>query len=314
VVEIPEVVAAQSAKGEPSGPALTDDAARNRLWIWFNVLSLDAPLVAMVWQWLFARCYGVALRWPGFVSLALSVWLIYIADRLLDLKETMTPATARHTFTRRHRRQLSLAALAALPLLLWGCLHLSSVVLRNGAWMTVGVMVYFLAVHAAPPKLRRLWPKELAVGVIFALGTSLVVWSRTTVDRRELLEPTLLFAALCWLNCVAIEHWEWRVRVKYRLPETPQVKLQQLVCDDIEPHGLTRWVGRHLTQSAAAIALASFLLLPSASSRPVMIAAVLSAGGLLWLESRSRALSLDALRVLADAVLLSPTLLLLYPR
>jgi hypothetical protein len=42
-----------------------------------------------------------------------------------------------------------------------------------------------------------------------------------------------------------------------------------------------------------------------------MMAATLSACGLLWLEWRSRVLSLDVLRVMADAMLLSPALFLL---
>jgi hypothetical protein len=312
VVETLETEAAACVVSHSSDIGPSQRSTPKQVWLWFNLLSLDAPIVAVVWEWFFARCYGVALRWPGIVSLALSVWLIYIADRLLDLKKTRPPETARHAFARSHRRLLSLAALAALPILFWASLHLSSAVIRNGAWMVFGVVVYFLAVHAAPPKLRRLWPKELAVGVIFALGTSLVVWSRMTQDRTELVGPGLLFAALCWLNCVAIEHWELRLTMNSRSSEQ-HAEFRHLV-NARERHRWTSWVGQHVGQSAAAIALASLLLLPSGSSRPVMAAAAVSAGGLLWLESRSRALSLDALRVLADGVLLSPALLLLFPR
>jgi hypothetical protein len=273
------------------------------VWLWFNLLSLDAPLVAVVWQWFFARCYCVSLHWPGTVSLALSVWIIYVADRLLDSRQARPPATARHAFAHRYRRVLSVAALSAFPVLLWASSHLAATVIINGLVMSTGVVVYFIAVHAIPSSLRRLWPKELAVGVIFALGTSLLVWSRVQ-DQFELVGPALLFAGLCWLNCVAIDHWERR-RVRSGTCTGHAVS---------QPHQWTSWVGRHLPQSALAIALASLLLAPSASARPVTVAAALSAAAFLWLEWRSAVLSLDALRVMADVALLSPALLLLFLR
>lgn len=287
----------------------SDAPLLKRAWLWFNVLSLDAPVVAVVWQWLFARCCGVVLHWPGIVSLAISVWLIYAVDRLLDLKEGAPAVTARHAFTRRHRGMFLLAALAAFPALLWACLHLASVVIHNGLFLSFAVVLYILAVHAAPVRFRRLWPKELVVGVIFAMGTSLVVWSRMAGDSGQLIGPTLLFSALCWLNCVAIEHWEWRRSVAAQLQPPHRVEW-----DRREPHRWTRWVGRHLAQVASALALASLLLFASDPDQPVMLACALSACGLLWLESRSQMFSLDALRVMADAILLSPALLLLFHR
>ena len=32
--------------------------------IWLNLFCLDAPLVALAWQWLFARSFGAHLTWP----------------------------------------------------------------------------------------------------------------------------------------------------------------------------------------------------------------------------------------------------------
>jgi hypothetical protein len=215
---------------------------------------------------------------------------------LLDVKGRTTSEAARHAFTRAHRRLFIVAILTAVPILLWASLHMASVVIRNGLLMSAAVAAYFLIVHAAPLRLRRLWPKELAVGVIFALGTSLVVWSRMTPgEQSELIGPALLFAALCWLNCVAIEHWECR---RFQLSE---------------PHPWTRWMGCHILKASGTIALASLMLASLGPSRPMMAAAALSASGLLWLEWRNRSFSLNALRVMADAVLLSPALLLLFP-
>ena len=74
-------------------------------WLWPNVLSLDAPLVAVLWQEALSRAHHVKLL-PGCnLALGLAVWLIYIVDRVLDgcgapRGEVLSP---RHAFYRRHR-------------------------------------------------------------------------------------------------------------------------------------------------------------------------------------------------------------------
>ncbi len=75
-------------------------------WLWLNILSLDAPIVAVLWQEALARCYHVKLI-PGCqVALGLAVWLIYVVDRTLDgMAKTEThQLSARHAFYRRHRK------------------------------------------------------------------------------------------------------------------------------------------------------------------------------------------------------------------
>src|SRR5580692_10930063 len=76
---------------------------RPRVWLWPNLLSLDAPLVAVLWQVLFVRCFhaqGAAL--PA-VLLVCAVWLIYAADRALDAWRG-AGSQPRHEFYRRYWR------------------------------------------------------------------------------------------------------------------------------------------------------------------------------------------------------------------
>ena len=58
---------------------------RTPLWLLPNVLSLDAPVIAVVWQSFFAAVFGTPITIAARVSLGLAVWAIYIADRLLDV-------------------------------------------------------------------------------------------------------------------------------------------------------------------------------------------------------------------------------------
>ena len=53
-------------------------------WLWWNVLSLDAPMVAVAWALVFAKSASVVLPGAEVAALGLVVWLIYTVDRLLD--------------------------------------------------------------------------------------------------------------------------------------------------------------------------------------------------------------------------------------
>jgi hypothetical protein len=51
---------------------------------YLNILSLDAPLVVLVWQEFFADMLEVELTYSNRIVFLLSVWLAYSADRILE--------------------------------------------------------------------------------------------------------------------------------------------------------------------------------------------------------------------------------------
>src|SRR5574340_1641239 len=71
--------------------------------VWLTVFSMDAPAVAVLWQLLFARTFHVQLSASTTILLALVVWLIYVADRVLDALRApgRGPQATRHIFYRR---------------------------------------------------------------------------------------------------------------------------------------------------------------------------------------------------------------------
>jgi hypothetical protein len=50
--------------------------------------------------------------------------------------------------------------------------------------------------------------KEIAIGALFAAGTLLVFAPHIAAANSTIAFAALLFAALCWLNCVSIAFWE----------------------------------------------------------------------------------------------------------
>src|SRR6266478_6068420 len=73
--------------------------------IWLNVLCLDAPIVAISWQWLFARVFGVTMPLAEREGLFLTAWLIYLMDRLADSISLSpdVPKALRQDFCSRHK-------------------------------------------------------------------------------------------------------------------------------------------------------------------------------------------------------------------
>jgi len=250
---------------------------RTQVWLWPNLLSLDAPAVALLWQLFFVRCFHAPIGAETIILLAVAVWLIYAADRLLDAWRGAGTAP-RHAFYRQHWRvviPIWIALLTASSWMAWTTLP--PILWSRGLWLTGGAAVYLTAVHGTPTLWRR-GSKEAAVGVVFALGVSLAAWPMVQTPADVL--AIALFCLLCWMNCVAIEDWE----------------------------SGTRATG-FVISGAAVVALTAVVLLRE--HRPVIACAeTASALGLIVLDRYNRRLAPEAMRVLADVMLLSPVLLL----
>ncbi len=182
--------------------------------LYWHLLSLDAPTVAVLWAWSFERAAGVRSSVSALAVLGLGTWLIYIADRLLDARPARGAAAfpaelrERHFFHARHRRTLLAAAFPATLALLWLISRMPAVDQRDDAVLFAVAMLYFGSVHLAVSRTRRWFAREVMVGLVFALATAIPAWSQALGSRPQMTLLVLLFAALCCLNTIAIEVWE----------------------------------------------------------------------------------------------------------
>lgn len=196
--------------GEP--PAHRSYPTSVPLWTWFNVFSIDAVLVGLVWQLVFAVAFLHRVpKLYEFTSIGLSIWLVYTADRLFDsFKLDITRAhTLRHHIHYRYRKLIAacwffilsintatIATNATEAQLRWGCVAIAVAV----AYVT-GAQVY--------GQKSALFPKEFQVGLVFAFGVSLTVWSDPArADIVSLAVAALMTAWLFAANCVVIANLE----------------------------------------------------------------------------------------------------------
>ncbi|MDB6118716.1 MAG: hypothetical protein JWO08_2497 [Verrucomicrobiaceae bacterium] len=77
-------------------------------WLWIQVLSLDAPVVIVLWQAALAHTHRIYLPTSFYWGLGLVTWMVYLLDRTADAVSGRLPSplSARHAFCLRHRKLL----------------------------------------------------------------------------------------------------------------------------------------------------------------------------------------------------------------
>jgi hypothetical protein len=129
--------------------------AKHPLWLWPNILSLDAPVIAVLWQAFFASSFHVPLTFPAQAALGSTVWALYLADRMLDARRITGPATPRHRFPGEHPRIAAILLACSIVLAAVAMLHLRPAVLWDGTLLAAAVTAYFLSVHRWRPAMPK---------------------------------------------------------------------------------------------------------------------------------------------------------------
>ncbi|MBK1817642.1 hypothetical protein JIN84_18630 [Luteolibacter yonseiensis] len=261
------------------------------------MLSLDAPLVAVAWLYIFAKTWRADyLPWISYIALALVVWVIYVTDRLLDSSiqdGTGGRFESRHVFHRKHAKLFRIAAIFAgilAMILVIGSMPMR--IFENAGLGIILVIGFFaLSVNSSTGPNDIPYAKNVMAGLAFGFGTSVIAFVYTAFDWWEfVMSPQLVcFAVLCVLNISAIDLWEHAGR-----SSDPEVKASDELALTLP---LTLLGGSSIYFAARDHELAT---------RPFFYA-ILTGAALLHIINRTRSrFSMDALRVLADVALLIP--------
>lgn len=252
---------------------------------WLNLLCLDAPLVAISWQQLFARSLAIRVSANAAIALFATAWLIYLVDRAADswnLPST-APVSLRQTFARENRTLFVTAIAIALIADATTIPTLDRSTLGTGAVVALVLAVY-LAVNRFVSSLWRVLPvKEIAIGSLFAAGVFVSLGPAAHVPPAL----AILFAALCAMNCASIAFWERDLDIAQNRSSIA-----------------TTFPSLSKLAAIACIALALLALVTSRQLPSICIAA--SAALLALLNSARIRIARDTRTALADVVLLTP--------
>jgi hypothetical protein len=268
--------------------------------VWLNLVCLDAPVVAVVWQWLFARTFELTAHAGNSAALFLTAWLIYLGDRLADasLLTSGTPRSLRQEFCLRHREVWIVALLMIGGLDAYVIWHSAAAeTFFVGAVVGLLALTYLLLNHP----LGRIWRfiplKETAIGFLFAAGTLVALLPAFPPIKPAFLLAALAFGFLCTLNCISIARWERELD-----------EAQQKISIATRYPALARRVG----QICALLVFAGFAIaIAWPAAAPLLGAISVSALLLMWLNASVPRMAGDQRTALADLVLLTPIIPLL---
>jgi 4-hydroxybenzoate polyprenyltransferase len=262
---------------------------------------LDAPAVALLWQWMLARSVNARLRAPHAFVLGASVWLAYVGDRWIEGWRLTHVCTHRHLFYQRWRWPVAALWLAVLAIdVPTAVLNFAAPELRAGLFLLACVVTYLFS-HQLIHR-NRGWraPKEVCVAVLMGGGVALSPVFLSSAPRWQLAPPLAFFMLLCLVNCMLISAWEREVD---------------------ETHGETSIALQFRRGTAFGSAapwvlsgLAAAFLAAGAAGRPraAIVCAIASSASLGAVDVLEARIGRQLARVLADVALMTPFAALLW--
>lgn len=276
-------------------PASQHDTHIPNIWAWPNLIGLDSPIAAICWQAMFARISGVDLPWFIHLILGFSTWCIYLADRISDVIRAPQPAlTSRHRFTQNHFRKLiSLLIIISICNLALISRFLPHKLLIYGITTLGLVGIYYLIRFTRLRKIITLIPREIICGMLFSIGCTIAPYayaSNAWNQNPTLFIPVIMFGCVCSVSCILISAWE---------------KEADFLSADPSIATTHSYFIPHLATTLTSLAAVSFGL-AFIFHWQAMISITTSTIALGYALRNENRISPLNLRILADAVLLSP--------
>lgn len=298
---------------------------RNPLWLLPNLLSLDAPIVGLVWMWMLVRALRVDyMQSAAWFVLPGAIWCVYVLDRLIDswLRPERRQSSPRHIFHWRWRWLLLIAVVFVAALCGYQALFvLSRSMLSAGLVAAVLCGLYFLLASLQTKEIPYF--KNLLAGMIFAMGVGIPVnaanasllvtdlndivyafnhtgWLDAGWNFLKMVISTLIvifyesreiwvFGLLCMLNITAIDLWE-------RASETADEEFAS-------SHEQNLTLGLIVLAGGALLFAVMFA---DQYTKPFFYAVMVAAAVLQAINHYRAHFSINSLRVLADVALLVP--------
>ncbi len=268
-----------------------------------HVLSLDVPLVAMAWLYIFTKTWRVDYHpWEAYLVLIIFSWIISITARWMDamlLVRRNQPLNAQDQFLLRYHPFLKW--FAVLLFLLGAGITIAYMSLAiYGYLLVVGVLIggfLGLTMMTDPESNEIPYLKNCLAGLSFACGTAIfahVYLPATNVYEMFATREFLCFVVLVILNITAIDLW----KKSFNLTDEPSRVFSDM--------SLT------LPLTLLAVAVVYFSIKDDVSAtRPFYYSILISCAMLYAINRIHEKFSLETLSIMANAALLTPCIIYL---
>jgi 4-hydroxybenzoate polyprenyltransferase len=168
----------------------------------YNLLSLDVVAGSVSCCYFFGKLTNTPVHPISFLVLAITVWIIYTIDHLIDARNVYVKASSdRHQFHQVYYKVLT-KVVGAISILNVGLLiFLERRLLFLGIGLAFFVVVYFIV--------KQFYPllKEILIALLYTLGILLPVISNTSFQWDYAYLPiVILFFLLCWINLLVFSY------------------------------------------------------------------------------------------------------------
>jgi 4-hydroxybenzoate polyprenyltransferase len=151
---------------------------------------------------MFAKMLQVTLLPYGVAALALSVWIIYTIDHLLDARNVQGSAsTTRHRFHQHHFKTLLATLLVAIAVVIV-LLFFIRVQVLHGGLMLIGAVAIYLLLH----RYLKI-PKEMLISILYTCGVLLPSFMVTSLSFQEMPYTIVLMFMLSALTNLLVFSW-----------------------------------------------------------------------------------------------------------
>ena len=274
-------------------------------WLWPNLLSLDAPLVALAWAWMFSKAWGVvSLPAQLWATLGVGVWIVYALDRIVDSRRATNPKELekRHHFHQRYERAFLIGiGIGAVWCLYTVMFTVAQTVLYYGAFVMLCSIVYFYYSVNRPKGSGTGGVKNLVAGLTFAYGASAGVHAYSPVlpfGDMVFSSEVLLFAALCVINMTAIDFWHLE-------GEEDDDASSVLTLGTLLIGGTAMFIYMSTLQREAIFFNEDYYH-EQAFYKPFSVGLLVGAASFFLLNQARRRIQVDAYRVLVDVAVIAP--------
>jgi hypothetical protein len=167
-----------------------------RVYLFFHHLSLDVVLGAAGGYALACKVLNIDISLGFVLTFGLGVWIIYLADHLLDSSNAANSPTPKYLFYIGYRKYLIGLILVISIIELVMVIKTLSLESVNAVFGLSGVLfIYFTAQHFLRGRLRKFFPKEIIITIIYIAA----IWIIPLLQSGEPVAGYQLFIAVHFL-------------------------------------------------------------------------------------------------------------------